>query len=191
MSGARVDFGGPKVAATFYDDGVRFSCNRCSACCRGGPGYVFLTKTDLARLLQCLGLDFKAFFHDYCILADVGNGRALSLREVSATDGSNDCVFWGTDGCKVYEARPLQCSTYPFWQTIMESASTWRREAQNCPGIDTGEMRSKAYVEERLVDRRKAGAIVLSYGDDPESLDEDTLLGGSRLGPDAAHAVES
>jgi hypothetical protein len=165
------------MSEPFYARGVRFSCERCSACCRGEPGYVFLTKDDLRRLLARLGLEFKAFFRGYCALVDVGTGMALSLREVPRENGSNDCVLWGAGGCEVYEERPIQCSTYPFWSSIMESRESWRREALSCPGIDSGETRSREYIEERLLERRGAGTIVLSYGVDPECSDEDTILG--------------
>jgi hypothetical protein len=178
------------MADEFYAEGVRFSCTRCSACCRGEPGYVFLARGDIARLLARLGLDFKSFFHDYCSLVDEGNGMALSLREVKRENGSNDCVLWGAEGCKVYEDRPIQCSTYPFWSSIMESRASWQREARACPGIDSGKMISKAYIEERLLERRRAGTIVLSYGVDPECSDEDSILGSEGLGADPAHAVE-
>ena len=36
-----------EMSEPFYAEGLRFSCERCSACCRGEPGYVFLTKEDL------------------------------------------------------------------------------------------------------------------------------------------------
>lgn len=150
-------------------------------CCRGDPGYVFLSKEDLGRLLRRLGLDFPRFYKEYCTLVDTGTGLALSLREVARAGGdgreSHDCALWGDHGCCVYEDRPLQCSTYPFWASIVESGSSWRREGRSCPGIGAGELRSREYVEERLLARRGAGTIVLSYGADPESADEDTILG--------------
>jgi uncharacterized protein len=174
------------MADPFYAQGLSFSCARCSSCCRGEPGYVFLAKEDLRRLLRRLGLDFKRFYKDYCILVDAGTGMALSLRE----SADFDCVFWGPGGCGVYEDRPVQCSTYPFWASILASKSSWREEGRSCPGIGAGETRSRGYIEERLFARRRAGTIVLSYGVDPECSDEDTILGSEGLGPDPAHAVE-
>ncbi len=175
----------------FYVEGLRFSCQRCSACCRGDPGYVFLTRADLRRLLRRLGLDFKHFYHEYCTLVDAGTGMALSLREVARSRTSNDCALWGEKGCTIYEDRPSQCATYPFWPSIMESRVSWKRESSACPGIELGELRSRMYIEERLLERRNAGIIVLSYGADPECSDEDTILGCERISPDSAHAVES
>ena len=46
-----------------------------------------------------------------------------------------DCVFWD-NGCTVYQARPVQCITYPFWPVIIESELRWNKESNNCPGIN-------------------------------------------------------
>jgi Fe-S-cluster containining protein len=169
------------MADVFYAEGLRFSCARCSGCCRGEAGYVFLSKEDLIRLLRRLSLDFKRFFQEYCTLVDTGTGMALSLRDVARSEkggkASFDCALWGEEGCSVYEDRPVQCRTYPFWASIVEDDASWRREARSCPGMGSGELRSRAYIEERLLARRGAGTLVLSYGVDPECADEATILG--------------
>ncbi len=167
-------------------DGLRFSCTRCSVCCRGEPGYVFLTKDDLRRLLFRFSLDFKSFYSRYCIWVDEGTGMALTLRET----GTFDCILWGDEGCTAYNERPVQCSTYPFWPSIMDSMDSWNAEAFLCPGIGIGELHSMKYIEEHLNARRGAGTIVLSYGVDPECLDEDTILGSEGFGSDAVNAIK-
>jgi len=169
----------------FYSKGLHFSCTRCSVCCRGDPGFVFLSKDDLRRLLKRLSLDFKQFFRKYCTLVDSGTGMALSLRENLAFD----CIFWGDTGCSVYEDRPVQCSSYPFWSSILESRSSWEDEYVSCPGMGAGDHRSREYIEELMIARRGAGTIVLSYGVDPENSDEDTILGRERIGSDPSDAV--
>lgn len=157
----------------FYSPGLRFSCTRCSACCRGGPGYVFLSKPDLKRLLDLLALDFHGFFHKYCILVDTGLGMALSLAEKD----DFDCTFWTAEGCTIYEARPVQCSSYPFWTSVLESPRTWRDEGRVCPGIGHGTVRSSAEIEANLVARRVEPTIVFPYGVDPETFYADSILG--------------
>jgi len=183
------------MGEAFYAEGLRFSCARCSYCCRGEPGFVFLSAPDLARLLRRFKLDFKRFFSEYCTLVDAGTGMALSLRDVARKIGiearsvSHDCVFWGEGGCEVYEDRPVQCSTYPFWASILASEDSWTEESRWCPGIGRGgEFFPRERIEACLSARRDAGMIVLPYGVDPESADEDTILGRPRLGPDAPHA---
>lgn len=159
----------------FYGEGLRFSCARCSSCCRGGPGYVFLSKEDLRRLLARLSLAFPAFFAEYLTTVDMGTGYALSLREKP----NYDCVFWGEAGCAVYEDRPVQCSTFPFWSSILASEEDWLDAGRDCPGIGRGELRSRAYIEERLHARRAAGTLLLTKDEaaHPERIDADTLLG--------------
>jgi Fe-S-cluster containining protein len=159
----------------WYQSGLSFSCTRCSACCRGGPGFVFLAKDDLRRLLSRLSLDFPAFFETYCTLVNQGTGWAISLKEKK----NFDCVFWSSQGCSVYEDRPVQCSTFPFWSSIMESRISWKDAGNDCPGIGQGELRSRDYIEERLWMRRSAGMILLDdeMARSPENIDADTLLG--------------
>jgi Fe-S-cluster containining protein len=155
------------MSEVFYAEGLRFDCRRCSACCRGEPGHVFLTKPDLARLLKRLGLDYRSFFADYCIAVDTGLGMALSLKEKPGFD----CVFWSEGGCTVYEDRPVQCSTYPFWSSILESRRRWNEEAASCPGVGVGELKSRTYIEERLLERRAVPIIIFGYGVDPSTTD--------------------
>ncbi len=148
----------------FYSRGLRFACTRCSSCCRGEPGFVFLSRDDLFRLLAALGTDFRSFFRHYALLVDTGSGLALSLREKPG----NDCIFWSASGCLVYESRPIQCSTYPFWSGIADSAKAWAEESVSCPGIGQGELLPRSRIEEALYARRAAGTILFPHGFDPE-----------------------
>jgi Fe-S-cluster containining protein len=160
----------------FYSGGLRFACTRCSSCCRGGPGYVFLTKNDLSSLLSRLSLDFKSFFARYCRLVEIETGRfAISLREKPGYD----CIFWEGEGCSVYEQRPVQCSTFPFWATILDSQEAWKDAARDCPGMDRGELCSRDHIEECLWRRRAEPLITLDRdaARHPERLDENSVLG--------------
>lgn len=60
-----------------------------------------------------------------------------------------DCVLWGENGCLAYEARPVQCSTYPFWPWILESRSSWEEEGKSCKGINCGRKRSQKEIDEQ------------------------------------------
>ncbi len=134
----------------FYKDGLRFSCAQCSCCCRGEPGFVFLSQADLDALSAWAGVTQEQFIRMYCRWVRIDNdGEMLSLREKK----DNDCVFWA-DGCKAYEARPVQCRTYPFWDHVMESRESWDAESADCsgscPGINHGELHSKEAIEAEL-----------------------------------------
>ena len=60
------------------------------------------------------------------------NERMLVLKEYS----NADCVFLTKEGCSIYDHRPLQCITYPFWDRILRSKEDWDNEAKECPGIN-------------------------------------------------------
>jgi Fe-S-cluster containining protein len=115
---------------------------------------VFLSGEDVAGLAAVKGVTPDEFGKMYCrwILWADGKGGSeerLSLRERTVGTGpqkSEDCIFW-REGCAVYEARPLQCRTYPFWSELLASAEIWRETAADCPGIGGGEWQSKAEID--------------------------------------------
>jgi len=120
----------------FYASGLRFSCKRCSACCRYESGYVFLSEKDLKILADWLKMDNRGFTNTFCRWVNKEQGREfLSLKEKS----NFDCVFWDF-GCKVYNARPVQCRTFPFWQSVVATSGAWEMAASGCPGINSGKM---------------------------------------------------
>lgn len=159
----------------FWREGLPFACTRCSRCCTGEPGYVFLSPSDLRRLLDFHGLDFQSFLSRYCRFVDMGEHHSLSLKEKK----DHSCIFWGEGGCTVYEARPIQCSTYPFWSSVLSSPAAWEEEGRYCPGIGQGPRRSASEIEEALYRRRAAGLIRVDReaARHPERLDEAALLG--------------
>ncbi|CAM9763325.1 unnamed protein product [Chrysoparadoxa australica] len=46
-------------------------------------------------------------------------------------DGGKSCTFLGSDGrtCGIYEERPVQCRTYPYWPRLIKSKEDWMAEA--------------------------------------------------------------
>jgi Fe-S-cluster containining protein len=143
--------------ALLYEDGLRFSCVRCSACCRYESGYVFLSRSDLDALASELKMTSDNFTAAYCRWIGPPGFSRLSLREKS----NLDCVFW-KDGCTVYKARPCQCRSFPFWPAILESPSAWENTALSCPGIGKGVVHTKEEIETRL--REQLGEAIITRG---------------------------
>ena len=130
----------------FYKDGLRFSCKRCSFCCTGFPGVVLLSEDDLRRLADWAGLSDEQFTLAYCRWIENDEGtKYLSLRERQ----NCECIFW-KDGCEAYEARPVQCRTYPFWTNVMESLESWSKECGDCPGMNQGNLHTADEIEEEI-----------------------------------------
>ena len=65
-------------------------------------------------------------------------GRRKSLIEYS----NGDCVFFDgkTRKCTVYEARPRQCRTWPFWDSNIRTEEAWQRTCEVCPGSGVGNL---------------------------------------------------
>jgi Fe-S-cluster containining protein len=138
----------------FYAEGVRFSCKRCSACCRHDPGFVFLTPSDLAHLAEWASLTESQFIEVYCRWVPSGDGERLSLREKS----NYDCILWDS-GCIAYGARPIQCSTFPFWDNLLLDEDVWEAHTTGCPGMNSGEFHDIIEIEHRAKLRRKESII--------------------------------
>lgn len=123
--------------AQFFSSGLKFSCKRCSACCRYDAGFVYLSEKDIEKLALNLKMDKNAFINTYCRWVAYWHGDkgqdALSLKEKP----NNDCIFWDS-GCTVYQSRPLQCVTFPFWSSIVSSKKSWEIAAAACPGMNSG-----------------------------------------------------
>ena len=134
----------------FYENGLRFECQRCSSCCRHDPGYVFLTKSDLTSIAEEKKLSEEMFLEKYCRVVDLGAFKRISLMEKS----NYDCIFWSEGGCEVYNARPVQCRTYPFWIHYLEDEEDWKNLASSCPGVGKGPLVSREEIEKRIAERQ-------------------------------------
>jgi len=125
----------------WYQDGLRFECARCGACCRGEPGFVWVRDVEIVAIARLLRLSREDFLARYCRVA-FGD---ISLVERP----SGDCVFWGEQGCEIYAARPVQCRTFPFWQEYLRSPNAWARAARRCPGCNHGPLHSATDIRQR------------------------------------------
>ncbi|MGB0684881.1 MAG: YkgJ family cysteine cluster protein [Planctomycetota bacterium] len=106
----------------------RFDCHRCGHCCRVGHGQVWLQESDLAPMAARLDMEVEAFLRFHVRQVD---GR-LSLREKE--DGSCG-LLEGVATCRVYEERPTQCRSFPFWPAVTDSTAGLAAAAAYCPGI--------------------------------------------------------
>jgi Fe-S-cluster containining protein len=148
------------MPAPFYARGLRFSCTRCSECCRIDPGFVFLRKKDTEALVSALKMAYSEFITGYCRwVPNLDGGDRRPLERLSLREKTNyDCIFW-KNGCSVYEARPLQCRTFPFWPSILESGRSWAAMLGLCPGMGTGTLHTMQEIE-LIMDQQKAEPVI-------------------------------
>lgn len=129
----------------WYEKGLHFSCTGCGKCCTGSPGYVFLTEEDELKIANHLKISLEEFQKKYtCIF--------MGRRSLIEGKKNYDCIFLKDSKCTLYEARPKQCRTYPFWSSIMESKKNWDEEKLACEGIESKDSKyfSKEQIEELI-----------------------------------------
>jgi Fe-S-cluster containining protein len=118
---------------------------------------VFLSEIDLEALYTAFHTSRKDFIRTYCREVPISGHKRLSLQEKA----NFDCIFWKEGGCIVYENRPLQCRSYPFWKSHLGSRDQWEELKAFCPGIDTGSTHDRAKIEEWLDQRDREPLILL------------------------------
>ena len=123
--------------AYFFDEGLRFECQGCGACCTGDPGTVYVGPDEINRIAGYLGLDAAAFKETYLYAYK----DSFSIRE----DHHGNCLFFHHQ-CAIYPVRPLQCSTFPFWFSNLRSQAGWDALQHQCPGIGQGRLYSKQEI---------------------------------------------
>jgi Fe-S-cluster containining protein len=132
----------------WYGDGLRFKCTGCGQCCSGEPGYVWVTRDEIAAMAESLAMDVADF--EAAFVRTVG--RRKSLIELPG----GDCVFLDpqTRRCTLYQARPAQCRTWPFWESNVRSARAWEEICRVCPWSGRGTLVPHEEVESRAAERR-------------------------------------
>lgn len=116
-------------------DGFNYSfdasaCAACPArCCTGESGYIYVSPQEIERIALFLNLEAEVFMQKYLFK----NGYKYSIKERKAGD-SYECAFYdrATNGCLIYDVRPTQCRTFPFWDYFKTRVDELKLE---CPGI--------------------------------------------------------
>ncbi len=115
----------------WFKDGLRFKCTGCGQCCTGPEGYVWVSPEEAKAIAEHLGLPLEEWIKKYT--RRVGN--RLSLNE-NKNKSDFDCVFLEGKRCTIYQVRPQQCRTYPWWKENVESIEDWNEEGKRCEGIN-------------------------------------------------------
>jgi Fe-S-cluster containining protein len=130
-----------RAGAKTGERGLRFGCTMCGNCCTGPEGYVLVSDAEARALAARLKMSVDDFLRRHTRMTREGR----SLNEYKTSFGM-DCEFLdrksvpGKAVCGVYEDRPAQCRTWPFWPSIVGSEQGWERARRTCPGIDKGKL---------------------------------------------------
>ncbi|GAB4174954.1 MAG: YkgJ family cysteine cluster protein [Calditrichia bacterium] len=124
----------------FYNDGLHFECTGCANCCKISDGFVSLTSEEKYIIMNALNLveiDFNSLY--------VEKSESGKTYLKSKPDGA--CIFLEHDKCTIYDYRPIQCRTFPFWPENLKSAYRWKIIKDECPGIGQGKLYTKNEID--------------------------------------------
>ena len=137
----------PTDVAPWYSSGLSFVCTQCGNCCSGpGTGYVWVNDEEVQSIANAVGMSDQQDEFERKFTRRIGT--RISLVEYS--DG--DCIFLDpkTRTCSVYESRPVQCRTWPFWKNNVQTPKDWARAAKGCPGCNHGKLYSLTEIQGSL-----------------------------------------
>jgi uncharacterized protein len=132
----------------WYAAGLHFECLACGNCCSGPEeGYIWLVDEESKIIADTLGISVQEFKSRYTKRI---MGKNRSIVEDPAT---KDCIFLADigkiRGCRIYDCRPNQCRTWPFWDINLISPDAWNIAAKRCPGINRGRLYTFEEIEKR------------------------------------------
>jgi len=107
------------------------ACSNCGgACCIGESGYIWVTMQEIENIAKYLNITVEDFAQNYLIRAK----NRYSLKEFKVKELGYACIFFDVNKrlCKIYDVRPKQCRTFPFWQQFKDDIQPLLKE---CPGV--------------------------------------------------------
>lgn len=119
-----------------FKDGYNYgfnslACASCGGhCCRGESGYVWTKYEEMVKIADHISLGLEDFAKMY--LRKAGHRYSLIEKELAINDFA--CIFFdeNTKQCSIYDVRPSQCRTFPFWEQFKNNEDEVRAE---CPGV--------------------------------------------------------
>ena len=107
------------------------ACESCAGnCCIGESGYIWINILEIEALSKYLGLTLDSFREKYLFKV----GYKYSIKEVELPNNSFACCFFDLEKrkCSIYDYRPRQCRTFPFWEYFKNNEKEVYKE---CPAI--------------------------------------------------------
>jgi Fe-S-cluster containining protein len=119
---------------THKDFSYKFDENICATCdgncCIGQSGYIWITEDEIKQLALFLNLSIKNVKLQYLKKIKY----KYSIDEIRLNKDSFACKFFNLSKkqCSIYEVRPKQCRTFPFWDYFKNRLEEVKKE---CPAI--------------------------------------------------------
>jgi uncharacterized protein len=113
----------------WYKEGLYFKCLQCCGCCGGFPGYVWINDEETEKIYKFLKISKENFLKTY-------TRKVFDLISLKENMINYDCCFLKNKKCAIYEVRPSQCKSFPFWENNLKNLKSWEDLKKQCPGID-------------------------------------------------------
>jgi len=112
------------------DEGLTFGCTGCGRCCQN-DGVVWLDTDEFADLCYSLKLSHEEVLDKYSDQIMSGWVKLKNKPAEKGADEADRCIFLDEDGrkCTIYESRPVQCRTYPYWPKLLFNSSAFTAQA--------------------------------------------------------------
>lgn len=140
---------------------MKFACQQsCGGkCCTMGwdgenSSFIFLTESDLQEIEKFTGLDRQTFAQE----SHFSFTRFLAGRtkQWHLKTGELACRFLRGGKCSIYEARPTQCRTYPFWPENTEDPIRMKGLGEFCPGLEVADEDDSIEIDQSLLEEQIA-----------------------------------
>jgi Fe-S-cluster containining protein len=126
---------------------IGFHCLGCGECCTGDENSVVVFPFEIRRMLCITGAAWQDVAEPPMVGEWDKEGDFHTL-EWRLKKESSSCKFYTPEGCRIYGARPLLCSTYPFY---LDSGVLCFSECSGLGGeIDSTEAEK---IAEKLIER--------------------------------------
>jgi Fe-S-cluster containining protein len=143
---------------------IGFECLCCGDCCVGEDNSVVLFPFEIRKILAATGVGWLDAVEPPEIGEWDSQGNFHTLEWRIEKDGES-CKFYSETGCKIYQARPMMCKTYPFY---LDGGKLRCSECQGL-GKDIGSDEAKRIatlvINRSLTEIQEAIALLKRYTD--------------------------
>lgn len=106
-------------------------CETCEGnCCIGESGNIWISKEEMQNLSEYLNISLDELRVKYL----EKRGYKYSIKEIKLAEDNYACFFFDLKKkqCSIYDVRPIQCRTFPFWEYFKTRKDEVKEE---CPAI--------------------------------------------------------
>ena len=107
------------------------ACATCKGkCCTGSSGYIWCTLDEQQAIAEKMDIPLMEFQKRYVERI----GSRYTFREYVIGKDDYACIFFDAKHrtCTIYDLRPSQCRTFPFWKAFKKHPELVIEE---CPGV--------------------------------------------------------